>query len=451
VKKINYLIFNLKENIMKRTLFTFVALLAFISVIGQNVPRKFVCMEIETSIWCVYCPGAAMGAEDLLANGKSVAVIENHCNGLGTDTYANPGSLSRESMYFGGSNGYPTATFDGTTGIVGGNATHSMYANYLPLYNARIAVDAPIDISMTFSNTGLHYNVTVTVTKVGTVSATSLKLYFFVTESNIRKNWENQKWLHFVNRLMVPDKNGTTVDFTSGNTQVYNLSLDMDASWVTKNCEFVATVQDMDASQGSFINNGSTVMKREEIQTIKSGLLPFAVDFNASIDHVALYDTVQFAAACTGGYVNCQETYLWSFPGAVPSSSTDSMPTVQYTESGAHDVTLIANRGGQIDTLTKTAFIYVGGVGVKEQAGNDMRIYPNPNQGGFSVSFNVQKSFVGDITLMDMNGKTVYSENGVTINNNMTKTFRLGNIPAGQYFLEVKNNDQKIVKKVMIN
>jgi hypothetical protein len=50
-----------------------------------------------------------------------------------------------------------------------------------------------------------------------------------------------------------------------------------------------------------------------------------------------------------------------------------------------------------------------------------------------------------------MNGRTVYSETAVTVNNNMTKTFILGKVPAGQYFLEVKNNDQKIVKKVMIN
>jgi PKD repeat protein len=250
---------------------------------------------------------------------------------------------------------------------------------------------------------------------------------------------------------MVPDKNGTVVDFTSGNTQVYNLSFDMNSAWVLKNCELVATVQDMDASQGTFNGGGYNLNKREEIQTVKSGAIPLSVDFSSSLNQLVLNDTVTFTPNITGGYVNVNTYYNWSFPGAVPSSSTDSMPTVEYTESGSHDVTLILNKGGQIDTLTKTNFVYVGGVGIKEQAGNSMTIYPNPNQGSFSVTFNIQKSFIADIALIDMNGRTVYSETAVTVNNNMTKTFILGKVPAGQYFLEVKNNDQKIVKKVMIN
>jgi hypothetical protein len=448
VKKINQLILNLTGNIMKRTIFTFIALLSFISVIAQNVPRKFVCLEIETSTLCVYCPYAAMGADSLLTAGKSVAVIENHCLGMGSDPYSNAGARSRETLY--GVTGYPTATFDAVSGQVGVYGTVNQYNHYLPIYNTRIAQNSPIDMSMTFTNDSLHYDITVTVTKVGTINANSLKLYLFVTESNIHYNWEGQHWLHFVNRTMAPDKNGTTVDFTSGNTQTYNLSVDMDPSWVLSNCEFVATVQDMDASQGQFNAAGTMLNKREEFQTIKSGLFPLLADFTADKNQLILYDAVTFTENVTGGYVKTNQSYQWSFPGATPSSSTDSMPTITYTESGSHDVTLIVNRGGQIDTITKTNFIYVGGVGIKEPAGNEMSVYPNPSQGSFMVSFNVQKSFVADITLRDMSGKTVYTENAVNISNNMTKTFRLSNVPAGQYFLDVRNNDLKIAKKIMI-
>ena len=52
---------------------------------AQNVQRSFVVLEIGTGTWCVYCPGAAGGADQLVDEGKSVAVIENH-NG---DSYAN--------------------------------------------------------------------------------------------------------------------------------------------------------------------------------------------------------------------------------------------------------------------------------------------------------------------------------------------------------------------------
>jgi hypothetical protein len=47
-----------------------------------------------------------MGADDLVANGHDVAIIENH-NG---DSYTNAASNARNSYY--GISGYPTAVFD---------------------------------------------------------------------------------------------------------------------------------------------------------------------------------------------------------------------------------------------------------------------------------------------------------------------------------------------------
>ncbi|HAW58251.1 MAG TPA: hypothetical protein DCX03_04440, partial [Bacteroidales bacterium] len=76
-------------------------------VFGQQVPREMVILEIGAGTWCTYCPGAAMGADDLLANGCSVAVVENH-NG---DPFANQYSNARNSFY--AITGYPTAIFDG--------------------------------------------------------------------------------------------------------------------------------------------------------------------------------------------------------------------------------------------------------------------------------------------------------------------------------------------------
>lgn len=38
------------------------------------VPREMVVLEIGTGTWCPYCPGASMGAHDLLEAGYNVAV-----------------------------------------------------------------------------------------------------------------------------------------------------------------------------------------------------------------------------------------------------------------------------------------------------------------------------------------------------------------------------------------
>ncbi len=431
---------------MKKILFTLFAFFALASIVVAQVPRNMVCVEIETSTLCTYCPGAAMGAEDLLANNALVAVVENHCNGLGTDTYSNVGARSRETLY--AITGYPTATFDGYSSVVGGSHTQSMYTNYLPKYNARIATAAPLQMNMTFTNSGLHYDFTITVIKAGTITATSLKLFLFVTESNIACNWEGQTKLHFVNRNMVPDLNGTTVDFTQGDTLTFTLSTDLQSSWNINNCEFTATVQNMDASQGS----SGGVKRREELQTVKSGVIPLTVDFTADKDTINPSESVQFTSNISGGYINVPQTYDWLFPGAIPAESTDTNPSVVYQSSGNYNVSLIVNRGGQIDTLTKTSFIYVNhGVGISEVSGNQITVSPNPSNGTFKLTFDATKSQIADISIMNTAGLTVYSESNVTLSRDVAKTIVTNGLPSGEYFLYIKTNDSKLVKKILIN
>ena len=55
---------------MKRVFLTVTAIaLTALFAVAQNVPRDKVIVEIGTGTWCQYCPGSAMGADDLIANG----------------------------------------------------------------------------------------------------------------------------------------------------------------------------------------------------------------------------------------------------------------------------------------------------------------------------------------------------------------------------------------------
>ena len=92
---------------MKKLMFIIGLVIMFTLLAAQQVPRDKVVVEIGTGGWCQYCPGAAMGADDLVANGHEVAIIENH-NG---DPYATTFSNARNSYY--NITGYPTAFFDG--------------------------------------------------------------------------------------------------------------------------------------------------------------------------------------------------------------------------------------------------------------------------------------------------------------------------------------------------
>ncbi len=55
------------------------------------------------------------------------------------------------------------------------------------------------------------------------------------------------------------------------------------------------------------------------------------------------------------------ESYMWSFPGGVPSTSTEATPEVYYTADGEYDVTLTVTRGEETATATRVGFVKVTG------------------------------------------------------------------------------------------
>ncbi len=342
---------------MKKSLLAIVLLLTVTVSTAQYAPRNMVVVEVATGTWCPNCPGSAMGVDDLLENGCSVAVIENH-NG---DSYTTATSNARNTMY--NVSGVPSTTFDGMLGIVGGYPNQTMYPEYLPLYQTRIASQSPLTIEMLETHTGLNYDVTVTLTKLNTITGTNVRLIFAVTESHIPKNWMGLTEVNFVNRKMVPDANGTAVSFTSGNVQTVNLSFTMDPTWNLENCEFVAFLQDMDAGQGDIpntLNPGyGSLHKYQTFQGVKYAVTPLTADFVADATQVTTNGTVQFTNLSKGGFMFVPTTYQWSFPGATPDQSTDANPVVSYTECGPHDVTMIVTAGGQTDTKVKTNYISV--------------------------------------------------------------------------------------------
>lgn len=78
-----------------------------------------------------------------------------------------------------------------------------------------------------------------------------------------------------------------------------------------------------------------------------------------------------------------------------------------------------------------------------------VKVYPNPSNDIFNVSFNVEKAGKGYIEVTDINGKPVYRK---TIND-FTGTYNgqvdLGRFPAGTYFIAVVKDGVKVVSTVV--
>ena len=210
------------------------------ATVAGGTLRKFVLLEIATGTWCTYCPGAAMGADDLVKNGDRVAVIEYH-NG---DTFSNTDADSRNSYY--NVPGYPTAHFDGLEEYAGGNMTQSIYPVYLPIYNRCIPKLSLFTLDMAVTKTGdRDLQVTLTARKIYSYPDHNLKLHLVLTETQIPKTWQTiMKEVNFVCRKMYPDHNGTTADFSTDSVITANFTVSVDSSYNYKNCSLVAFLQD---------------------------------------------------------------------------------------------------------------------------------------------------------------------------------------------------------------
>ncbi len=438
---------------MKKIVLSLLFLVATIMVVAQPVPRQMVLAEDFTSTLCTYCPGGAMGMDDLLTNGKLVAVIAEHSNFGGSDPFKNVYSLARNSMY--AVQAYPSVGFDGLKMYCGGSHTSSMYTSYLPFYNYLIALTSPVAMTMAVSHTGLSYTAVVTLTKTDVIPSTSNILYFFVTQSNITYNWEGQTHLEHVNRLMSPDQNGVAVDFTSGDVQTVTLNFTMDAAWPIEDCEFIAALQDKDAGQGNQTGttSGYPIKAYKVIQTIKQGAIDLTPDFSAPSTSILINTPVVFTNSTSGGYIGVPETYEWLFPGGTPNTSTDKNPVVSYADQGTYDVSLIVNRGGQIDTLTKTAYMQVSyPVGIQEnQTVIVSKVSPNPSNGIFTLDVYSGKAITVNVSVINAINVPVYQETGISFINRLTKKIDLSTVAKGIYFVVVEQEGNKTVKKVIIN
>ncbi|MDT8394548.1 MAG: PKD domain-containing protein [Bacteroidales bacterium] len=483
--------------------FLFVVSLVFVTsiVFGQQVDRNKVLVEIGTGTWCTYCPGAAMGADDLIANGHPVAIIENH-NG---DPFANQYSNARNSYY--GITGYPTAFFDGGNSVVGGSHSSSMYSSYAPIVTARAAVPSDFILKLYGTNAGAAYDMVVKIYKVGSYSGPDPVYHLAVTESDIQYAWQGQSELNFVNRQMIPDQFGTTVSFADSDTVTLNLSFNM-GGWVLAHVEFVGFLQRNDTKE---------VLQAMKVPAsfLPPPPMPPVTEFEASATSTCEGYEVQFTDLST----NNPTAWAWAFPGGTPETSNDENPVVIYETEGVYDVTLVAtNAAGSNEMLkedymdisftpeqpaiTEEDFVLVSSategnqwyldeevidgatgqtyepiqngtytltvtqgnctsdfsaehtvmwVGIAEQFSNKLvKAYPTPNQGKFTLEINTPTADVYSMRIYDASNSAVYQEDNIQVNASVKKQIDLGSLPNGIYFMILQGSNGQYFQKIVI-
>jgi hypothetical protein len=85
--------------------------------------------------------------------------------------------------------------------------------------------------------------------------------------------------------------------------------------------------------------------------------------------------------------------------------------------------------------------------GIKESNSEDLIIFPNPNNGSFTLQHNLQNAI--SISIKNISGKTVYQQNIKPVNTQKKENINL-NLPTGIYFVELQTEQLRLVKKVVV-
>lgn len=211
--------------------------------IDGGVQRDLVLFEIGTGTNCPYCPGASMGTDDLLANGKDVAIIKYQTYST-NDPFYNGVGVDRATRY--GLQYYPSTIVDGELRMEGGSATVSLYPGYLNFYNERITKPALYTIDATVTTDG-EYNfvASITVDELSDYLQNPVKLYTSVSESHVQYNWGNQTEINHRCIGMYPNESGTALDFSTKSVSIdIPFTVDFNEDLTIEDYELVVFVQE---------------------------------------------------------------------------------------------------------------------------------------------------------------------------------------------------------------
>jgi PKD repeat protein len=166
-------------------------------------------------------------------------------------------------------------------------------------------------------------------------------------------------------------------------------------------------------------------------------------------DAIAGFTTISsfMTVALTNTSTGTIDSYLWDFGDG--NTSTDLNPTHLYADTGAYDVTLTVTGPCGTDVITES--IWSNTIGVEELAiFQSLDVYPNPNNGNFTVELNTEEGTQVSLQLTDIKGIRIWDSNAGIVNGSYSENIEILNQTEGMYFLSVTIGENTAVRKLII-
>jgi hypothetical protein len=221
---------------------------------------------------------------------------------------------------------------------------------------------------------------------------------------------------------------------TFDNGDVRNVPASTWQEWVKPVVNSIYAVTSVVDAQGC-TGNGST---SASILVLPSPVLNLTVDTTLCANLV-----LNLSANAQG-----TASYLWS-----PGGQTTPTITIDTTGIGIGNrvFTLTATGSNNCKTIASSTVNFKDCTGIEEWVGNvSFTVYPNPNDGRFSIDFASRNKETIHMRVIDEKGGLVYQQNDIPVNGSTTKLFSLKNISQGSYLLILENNRSQVIRKLLI-
>jgi len=164
-----------------------------------------------------------------------------------------------------------------------------------------------------------------------------------------------------------------------------------------------------------------------------------------TINPAMVAPTVQQAGTLLSCVPATYSTYQWYKSGVIIPGATTSQITV--SQRGDYSV-FVTNPEGCSVTSPMLQVLNLGVNNITSE--NDVTVYPNPANGVLNVSLDLQEQGNYALTLTNVLGQTVYTDN-IQLNGKTNKTIDVSNFGKGVYILSIAGQNNRIVKHVVLN
>lgn len=157
----------------------------------------------------------------------------------------------------------------------------------------------------------------------------------------------------------------------------------------------------------------------------------------------------------TTTYTTGADSYIWTLTpsGAGTITGTTMTATATWNASYAGTATISVKAHNTVGDGTASGNISVlvkNCTGITDLSSASVKLYPNPNDGVFTLTLNSQQSDVVNINVYDAIGSVIYSVKNLNTQNNNSEQINLQKIPSGMYYVEVKGNYINKVLRMMV-